>query len=50
MVLHLDTSLAPHNFGRDMTATARALMFTPMFTPTLPAGGWNKDSGGLFIW
>jgi Transglutaminase-like superfamily len=29
MVLHLDPSLASHNFGRGMTETARAPMLTP---------------------
>jgi hypothetical protein len=32
MVLHLDTSLSPHNLGRGMTATTRTPTLTPMFT------------------
>jgi hypothetical protein len=33
MALHLDTSLAPHNFGRGMTVTAR----TPVLTTNVYA-------------
>src|SRR5262249_19225062 len=36
------TSLAPHNFGRGMTASARMPMLSRMFTPTL----CDYDRGG----
>jgi hypothetical protein len=43
MVLHFDTTLTPHNFGRAMTATARTPMLTPMVRGSAAAPNLDLD-------